>query len=114
MKYNKYRNKKVTVDGIKFDSQKEAWYYVALKSKKQNKEIKDFELQVKIELMPKFKYQGETVRAITYYCDFLIYHNDGTKEYVDVKGVQTDVFKIKWKMFKLKLVDTEGVKLTLV
>ena len=42
---NKYFNKKVMVDGIKFDSKKEANRYEQLKILKQSGLIKDLELQ---------------------------------------------------------------------
>ena len=104
-KKSKYRNKKVTVDGIKFDSQKEAEYYCKLKSLKQAGEIKDFGLQPRYELQPAFEKNGKKYRAITYIADFVIVNNDGTTEVVDVKGVETQVFKIKQKLFEYKYPD---------
>ena len=47
---NKYRNQKVTIDGITFDSLKEAGRYRVLKLLVKAKEIKDLELQKKFEL----------------------------------------------------------------
>ncbi|MCC0650786.1 DUF1064 domain-containing protein, partial [Clostridioides sp. ZZV15-6598] len=55
---SKYNNKKTTIDGIKFDSKDEAEYYLYLKDKKAKGEIKDFGLQQKFELQPKFKKFG--------------------------------------------------------
>lgn len=96
----KYNNKKTTVDGIEFDSKKEADYYCMLKILKQAGEIKDFGLQQKYELQPGFEKNGEKYRAITYIADFVIVNLDGTTEEVDVKGIETQVFKIKKKMFE--------------
>ena len=104
-KKSKYRNKKVTVDGIKIDSQKEAEYYCKLKLLKQAGEIKDFGLQPRYELQPAFEKNGKKYRAITYIADFVIVNNDGTTEVVDVKGVETQVFKIKQKLFEYKYPD---------
>jgi hypothetical protein len=42
---------------------------------------------------------GEKHRAITYEADFG-YREDGKEVVEDVKGFSTDVFKIKWKMFR--------------
>lgn len=101
-KKNKYNNIKTTVDGIKFDSKKEADYYCQLKILKRAGEIKDFGLQPRYELQPTFKKNGTTHRAITYVADFVIVNNDGTTEIIDVKGVETQVFKIKKKLFEYK------------
>ena len=97
---SKYNNKKTMVDGIKFDSKKEAEYYCQLKLLKQAGKIKDYRLQPRYELQPAFKKNGKKYRAITYIADFAIINNDGTTEVVDIKGVETQVFKIKKKLFE--------------
>lgn len=104
-KKSKYNNVKTEVDGIKFDSKKEAEYYCQLKLLKQAGEIKDFGLQPKYELQPSFKKNGTTHRSITYIADFVIDNNDGTTDIVDIKGVETQVFKIKKKLFEYKYPD---------
>lgn len=104
-KKSKYNNKKTEIDGITFDSKKEAEYYSMLKILKQAEEIKDFGLQPRYELQPKFSKNGKKYRAITYIADFVIVNNDGTTEVVDVKGVETQVFKIKKKMFEYQYPD---------
>lgn len=104
-KKNKYRNIKTTVDGIEFDSIKEADYYCQLKLLKRAGEIKDFGLQPRYELQPTFRKNGTTHRSITYVADFVIDNNDGTTEIIDIKGVETQVFKIKKKLFEYKYPD---------
>lgn len=104
-KKSKYRNVKTTVDGITFDSKKEAEYYCKLKLLKQAGEIKDFGLQQRYELLPTFRKNGTTYRSITYVADFVIVNLDGTTEVVDIKGVETQVFKIKQKLFEHKYPD---------
>lgn len=99
-KKSKYSNIKTVVDGITFDSKKEADYYCQLKLLKQAGEIKDFGLQPRYELLPTFRKNGTTHRSITYVADFIIDNNDGTTEIVDIKGVETQVFKIKKKLFE--------------
>lgn len=42
-----------------------------------------------------------------YVADFVIFNNDGTCRIVDVKGVETDVFKLKMKMFKARFPQLE-------
>lgn len=46
--------------------------------------------------------EGVKRRAITYVADFLVTYHDGREEVVDVKGVETDVFKIKRVLFELR------------
>ena len=97
---SKYNNQKTVVDGIKFDSKKEAEYYCQLKLLKQAGEIRDIGLQQKYTLQPGFEKNGIKYQPITYIADFVITNNDGTTEVVDIKGVETQVFKIKKKLFE--------------
>lgn len=103
--YNKYKNKKTIIDGIVFDSSKEAGFYEDLKLRKQYGDIKDFRRQVVFVLQDGFEFQGKKIRPITYIADFEIDHNDGTKEVVDIKSFVTKrlpVYKIKIKMLKYR------------
>ena len=97
-KKSKYNARKTWVDGICFDSQKEARYYNSLKLLLQAGEIKGYCLQ------PQFVLQegNEKERAITYRADFIVFHNDGTVEIVDVKGYESQNWKRTYKMFRLK------------
>lgn len=104
-KQSKYRNTKTIVDDIKFDSRKEADYYCQLKLLKRAGEIKDFGLQPRYELQPTFKKDGKTHRSITYVADFIVDNNDGTTDIIDIKGMETQVFKIKKKLFEYKYPD---------
>lgn len=104
-KKNKYNARKVVVDGITFDSQKEAQFYCQLKLLKQAGEIRDFGIQEKFELLPSFEKNGCKYKPIIYIADFVIVNNDGTTEVVDIKGVETQVFKIKKKLFEYKYPD---------
>jgi len=99
---NKYFNKKVIVDGIKFDSKKEAKRFQELMILKKAKLIKELELQKVFELQPKYtNNKGEHIRAITYKADFFYYDNH-LKQYIveDTKGFKTDVYKLKKKLFE--------------
>lgn len=100
----KYNNKKVEYKDIKFDSKMEKDYYIYLLENKDKLEIKDIELQPKFILQEKFKYNNKTIRSITYKADFKVIYKDRI-EVVDVKGVQTDVFKIKKKLLLNKYKD---------
>ena len=98
MSYNKYRNKKTMVDGIKFDSEMESHYYIYLKQLKEIGEVVDFEIQPTYLLQEGFNLNGKRIRAITYKADFKVIYKDGHEEVIDVKGKLTEEFKIKRKM----------------
>ena len=98
MGYNKYNNKKTTVDGIKFDSEMESHYYIYLKHLKEIGEVVDFEMQPTFLLQEGFNLNGKRIRAITYKADFKVIYKDGHEEVIDVKGKLTEEFKIKRKM----------------
>lgn len=91
---SKYGNvKTVTSDGIKHDSEKEAQRWCELKLLERAGIIKDLKRQVEFELIPK---QGKE-SPVRYIADF-VYIENGKKVVEDVKGIRTDVYKIKKKM----------------
>ncbi|MGL5765135.1 MAG: DUF1064 domain-containing protein [Sarcina sp.] len=104
MKRNKYGAKKTVVNNIRFDSLKEANRYKQLVAMTLSGEIKDLELQVRFEVIPKQPKFKE--RATTYIADF-VYWEESSKKWIteDVKGMKTDVYKIKKKLFLLKYGD---------
>jgi hypothetical protein len=100
-RYSKYNAKKVEIDGIKFDSKAEGDYYLHLKQQVTERQILGFERQKRMLLQEGFNVEGVKgkIRPIFYVVDFIITENDGTLTYVDVKGMETDVFKLKKKLF---------------
>jgi len=104
---SKYNSKKVECDGIVFDSILEKSYYLLLKEKKLNNEIKDFKIQPKYELIPKFEKFGIKHRSISYTPDFWIWHNDDTAEVIDVKGFGTSASDLRRKLFDFKYSSTK-------
>lgn len=100
-KQNKYKNKKVEYDGIKFDSIKEKNRYIGLKQMEKLGIIKNLQRQVKYELQPSFKFNGKTIRSINYIADF-VYIQDGIEIIEDVKGMRTKEYILKKKMFEYK------------
>lgn len=102
MSYNwtKYNNKKITVDGQKFDSKKEANRYKELKLLEKAGEIQDLRTQVKFVLIPSQRDEetGKVVeRECSYKADFV--YNEGEKTVVeDVKGFPTKEYIIKRKL----------------
>jgi len=102
-KINKYRNIKVSVDGIKFDSKREAKRYCELKTLLITGIIRGLELQKKFELQASFKFNDKTIRSINYVADFYYYDNEKKCYAVeDTKGFKTKEYLIKKKMFMYK------------
>ena len=99
---NKYRNKKVIVDGEEFDSKKEGNRYKELRLLERAGEISNLELQPRFLLQDSFKKNGRTFRKIEYVADFK-YIENGKTIVEDVKGMQTDVFKLKHKIFETQI-----------
>ena len=90
------------LDGMKFDSRKEANYYAELKMLKMAGEIVDIRCQVPFELQPKFRHNGKAIRAIKYIADFVITYPNGEQKVIDVKGYKTDEYTLKMKMLLYK------------
>lgn len=101
---NKYRNKKIIVDNIKFDSNLEAERYRQLKLLQRAKQISNLKLQVPFILQEGFKKNGKTHRKIEYIADF-VYEENGQTVVEDTKGMKTEAFKIKQKLFEYKYPD---------
>lgn len=97
---SKYGNKITELDGMKFDSLAEANYYMELKYLKRAGVIKCFCRQPKFILEKAFAKNGKRFCAITYTADFMVTHPDNRVDVIDVKGVLTKEFRIKWKLFE--------------
>ena len=95
MKESKYHNKKITVDGITFDSQREAARWQELRLMERAGEITGLVRQVKIELIPKTK----LYRACYYIPDFAYFDKRAGKTvYEDSKGMKTKEYLLKRKL----------------
>lgn len=88
---NKFNAKRTSVDGVNFHSKAEAMRYLELKMLAQAGKITELRLQ------PEFFLQVAGVPICRYLADFL-YVEDGKRIIEDVKGFETDVFKLKWKL----------------
>jgi hypothetical protein len=107
---SKYKAKKTEVDGIVFDSKKEANYYKKLKAMLDAGEISDLELQKPFELIPvqrepsTYTKRGKEVlgkvieRKSSYIADFWYKDKDGVFHCVDTKGFKTADYKLKRKL----------------
>lgn len=98
---NKYGAKKVTSNGITFDSKKEAKRYTELLILQKNNHIKDLQTQVKYVLIPSQKDEkGKVIeRECSYKADFVYFDIEANKTIVeDTKGFRTPEYKIKRKL----------------
>lgn len=110
LKTAKYRNSKTTVNGITFDSKKEAERYLLLLSLQNLNGITDLKLQPEFTLQEACKTpQGESIRAIRYRADFS-YMRGGRLVVEDVKSEHTR--KLAEYRMKYKLVlEKYGIKI---
>lgn len=103
----KYHAKKTGLDGLTFDSQKEARRYAELKLLERAGQIHSLRRQVKYELIPVQKIHGRTVeRACSYIADF-VYEENGQTVVEDVKGFRTKDYLIKRKL----MLERHGIKI---
>lgn len=101
---SKYNAKKVEYKGVVFDSKIECDYYQYLE-RNLGKEYDHIELQPRYELIPKMNNQRKT----EYIADFALFKDDVLVEVIDVKGMPTEVAKLKAKIFRDKY---PNIKLT--
>jgi hypothetical protein len=102
---NKYSAESSWIDGIRFASKAEAKYYLMLKYRERLGEVTDVRLQEPFTVLgPK----GQVVT--TYRADFVFWDvKEGRRRVIDVKGVQTPLFKLKKKLVEAFL----GIKIEL-
>lgn len=91
---NKYNAKGQEYNGHWYHSKKEARYAEELDWLVKGKKIRSWERQVKVEL----KVNGKLI--CNYYCDFKVIDNEGGVQFHEVKGLSTDTFILKWKLFQ--------------
>lgn len=82
---NKYGAKSISHDGIRFPSLKEGGYYLKLKKRQMDGEIKSFTMQIPFHL------PGKSIHRI----DFMIINHDNTVEFIEVKGRDLPLGKLK-------------------
>lgn len=91
MKRPKYNNIKTEVDGVLFDSKKEARRYCELKILVKSGQISGLELQ------PRFECVVNGKKVCRYIADFA-YIQGGAMVYEDVKGMKTPIYRLKKKL----------------
>ena len=102
-KKHKYNAEKTEIDGIKFDSAKEARHYADLRLLEKAGAIQDLKLQPTFLLQEGFTYNKHKERKIEYVADFQ-YVKDGQTVVEDVKSeaTRTQVYMLKRKLFLYK------------
>lgn len=93
MKRPKYGNKKTIVDGIQFDSQREAQRYGALRLMVKAGLISNLRLQVPYQITV------NEMKVCKYVADF-VYEDRGVEVVEDVKGMKTPIYNLKKKLMK--------------
>lgn len=107
---SKYKSKKTVVDGIEFDSKKEANRWQELRLMEESGEITHLTRQVEFLLIPK-QMEPDTIgargrmkrgkiieRECVYIADFVYYDSNNKFVVEDTKGVRTDAYRIKRKL----------------
>lgn len=99
--YSKYKATKVVNEDGKFDSKLELKHWNRLKELEMEGKIKNLKRQVSYELIPKqYDVNGKFLfRPSTYVADFVFDDLEGKTHVVDSKGFETDIFKLKKKLF---------------
>ena len=91
---SKYKAVKQSYNGYNYDSKLEANYASQLDLLIMAKEVEKWERQYKISI------DVNDVHICNYFIDFKVWFTDGRVEYHEVKGYETEVWKMKWKLSK--------------
>ena len=91
---NKYHAQSTQYEGTTYHSKFEAAYAAALDLSVKAGEIKSWERQVKLDL----KVNG--IHITNYYIDFVVTHNDGSREFIECKGFATAEWQMKWRLLE--------------
>lgn len=114
----KYRNVKTTLDGISFDSRKEANRYAELRILEKAGLIQNLQMQVKYVLIPEQRepdtlgarggvHKGRLIeKECAYIADF-VYEEDGKTVVEDTKGFRTKDYIIKRKL----MLNVHGIRI---
>lgn len=105
---NKYHAKKAEGVGGLYHSKRERDYAGELDLRQKAKDIKSWGRQLKMSL------DVNGFHIANYFIDFVVFHNDETTEYVEVKGFETPEWRLKWKLFEALYGQVPGVRLTVV
>ena len=96
---NKYHAQSSIYNGISYHSKFEAAYAQSLDISQKAGIIKSWERQVKLDL------RVNDYHITNYYIDFIIHHNDESREFVELKGFSTPLWEMKWRVFEATFED---------
>lgn len=91
---SKYHSKPAYYKDQRYDSKLEADYAQQLDWLIMAGQLKSWERQFKIEI----RVNGEHI--CFYFIDFKVIYPDGRVEYHEVKGMATDLWRLKWRLVK--------------
>jgi hypothetical protein len=105
-KPSKYRNVRTVVDGITFDSKREAQYWAELKLREKAGDLVNLQRQVRFPLCclsHEYKMNGENlhVQVAEYVADY-VYHDKDGQHIVDAKGMRTQIYKLKKRWLEIQ------------
>ena len=104
MRFSKYRNKPIVIDGKWFSSRKEAKRYQELRLLEQTGEINHLLTQVNFPI----NVNGEKI--CVYRADFTYRTKDGKDIVEDTKGFKTPTYKLKkkllWAVCRINITET--------
>lgn len=104
---NKFNNKKVEIDGMTFDSGREAKRYQELRMLEAAGVISDLRLQVCYELAPSVVIRGRRKPPLRYFADFT-YQDNGNLVVEDSKGNRDTSYIIKRHL----MMSVHGIEIT--
>lgn len=107
----KYKNQSTEHNGIQYHSKKEAGYAAELDLRQKVGDIVSWERQVRIPLDVNGKHIAD------YFIDFVVHYpvsSRHTSEYVEVKGFETEVWRLKWKIFCALYENDPNIKLSVI
>lgn len=95
----KYHNRPQTYNGITYHSSLESYYAAELDWRVKSKELVSWERQVKLDL----RVNGEHIT--NYYMDFVELYPDGHRQFTECKGLEMEVWKMKWRILEATFED---------
>lgn len=104
----KYGNISTVYAGTKYDSKFEAKVAQDLDFRLKAGELKEVQKQVTIDLMV------NDTKVGTYRIDFVAHRTDGTTEWIEAKGFETALWKLKWRIFEAMMKDEKDAELIIV
>ena len=105
-KQSKYRNVRTVVDGIVFDSKREAQYWAELKIRERAGDLVNLQRQVRYPLCclsHDYKINGEAIQVqVSEYVADYVYTDKNGQHVVDAKGKRTAMYQLKKKWLALQ------------